>query len=137
MSMKTKKAFGICFAFALVMLALTVTVFADTVYTSYLDLPANTFYSGNSRQYNERHHAISLCPQSLPTGIVNLTIKLKHWGILYDPTDASTMATMTQTGNITYTYDMGSHDVGSYYYYFQTDSGNSIYASPVIMSSFD
>lgn len=137
MSLKTKKAFAICLVFILVLLSLTIKVFADTSYTSHLDLPANTLYSGSKHQYNERNHSISLCPKSLPTGVVNLTMRLRHWSILFDAIDYSRVATMTKTGSITYSYGMGEHDTGTYYYQFKTDKDNSIYASPVIMSSID
>lgn len=136
MSNKTRKVFGICLIFGLILIAFSATVLATT-YPSYLDMDANSWHRGSKNSYAQRNHSISFCPQSLPTGRVNLDITLVRNAHFATSEVHNTTATMTKTGNITYSYGMGNHATdGTYNYEFETDNAGGIYADPVIMSSY-
>lgn len=122
------------------LIALTSTVFAEsTTYTSYIDmLSGNTSLTGSSRQYNQRNHDISYTVTQLDT-VTNMYTKLVKDGFFSDTTVYEQMVRF-DSANKTYTYYMGNHDTGKYYYYFSTygiGRTGAFYANPVNMRSYD
>lgn len=137
MTKKTKILFVVIISI-ISLIILGINVFAEsTTYTSYLDMLAgNTTQQGSTRQYNQRNHSISLTITQLPaTG--KMYMSLVKDGFFSDTTVSSKdnidIAQLT-----TYSFYMGNHDTGKYYYYFSTfGRGATFYANPVHMTCYD
>lgn len=137
---KTTKIFLIISVIMLSLIALSSIVFAEsTTYTSYLNmLSGNTTLKGSTRQYNQRNHEISYTVTQLDAPTVMYT-SLEKDGFFSDTT-VYEQTVEFNSANQTYTYYMGNHDTGKYYYYFSTfglGHCGAFYAEPVNMKCYD
>ena len=122
------------------LIAIGTKVFAaNTTYPSYIDmLSGNTTLTGESRNYKQKNHKISFKVTKLTAKTHMRTCLIKD-GLLSNTTVADTTVDFN-AANKTYTYYMGSHATGKYYYYFSTLGQyyyGSFYADPVTMTSYD
>lgn len=138
MTSKSKRILCIGSIALAIILLLCGTVLATT-YVSTLRMDANSSATGTERDYHERNHQISIYPKELENGATRITINLHRKSFLSNKVVSTAVVYIDQI-NKTYTYGMGNHDTGKFYYYFQS-FGNSptgaIYADPVTMISYD
>ena len=100
-------------------------------------LVGNTTLKGSTRQYNQRNHEISYNVTQLDAN-THMYTALKKDGFFSDTTVREQYVDFRSEK--TYTYNMGNHDTGKYYYYFSTFGNGrygAFYADPVNMKCYD
>lgn len=124
---------GICLA--IVTLTCSRAYAQSTSYGTYLSMDAHSTCTGSMREFYQRNHQISIVPVEIDWGTIKLNIKLYRKG-LFTSSAVYTLnsAKLSEIGH-TYTYYMGNHDTGKFYYFFSGDS--PIYAEPVTLTSYD
>lgn len=140
MSKKLKSILLVVAMAVVTLLAICSNVFAaSTTYSSYIDMSAgNTTLTGSTRKYDQRNHKISFYVTSL-SGSANVHTSLHKKNLFNSTTVQETNAYFDSTYK-TYTYYMGNHDTGKYYYFFSTLGAGrygSFTADPVNMTSYD
>ncbi len=144
MTKRLKVSIVLTILLAISMIATVSLVYAEsTTYSSYINCGDNSSVTGSERQYNQRNHKITLYPTELnygDGGSIRMHIDLCKKGWFGTSSTVTTIDANIDSTYRTYSYGMGNHDTGKYYYYFSTfGSGyhGQIIANPVNMICYD